>query len=88
MEVKKWARHAQYMGVIIHMHVKICQKPEGIRPYAKLSHRWKMCVYILKRILKKCCVRMWTGFTWLKFQPSREFMDIVMNMCIHVPYKK
>jgi hypothetical protein len=45
-------------------------------------------VYILKRILKKCCVRMWTGFTRLKLQPSREFMDMVMNMCIHVPYKK
>jgi hypothetical protein len=45
-EVIRWVRHAQYMGVITHEYVKICQKPEGIRPYAKLSHRWKMYVCV------------------------------------------
>jgi len=78
MEVIRWVIHTQGMGVITHVYVKICQKLERVRPYAKLNHRWKMymCVhtqthtyiyvYILKWILKKCGVRMWTGFTWLK----------------------
>jgi len=44
MEVIRWVGHAQYMVVKTHVYVKICQKSESLRPYAKLNHRWKMYV--------------------------------------------
>lgn len=54
MEVIRWMTHAQYMRVITHVYVKMCQKPEGIKPYIKFNHRQKM--YVCRHTYTHICV--------------------------------
>jgi hypothetical protein len=57
------------------------RKYYGNRPVAKSSRRWKGNVEILKLILSKQNLRMWSGLMWLRIGTSCGLLgNMVMNL--------